>query len=171
VHGPRAILNAVERLIGSAEAERDKATRDLAIAQGQCRDYEMRVGAGFAHAAYLEALTALRTQLEAALASTTHEEAEGALPTVGDLVERLTALHATHKLEAAPQRSASRSTVATVEEAITTRIRQRAQAEAAPQPDEEPSLVAPATPAPQPVTTPAPARPAPWQPPQQLRLF
>ena len=35
VHGPRAILNAVERLIGSAATERDKATRDLAIAQGQ----------------------------------------------------------------------------------------------------------------------------------------
>src|SRR6266446_5263161 len=29
VHGPRAILNAVERLIGSAEAEHDKARRDL----------------------------------------------------------------------------------------------------------------------------------------------
>ena len=35
VHGPRAILNAVERLIGSAESERDKARRDLTIAQGQ----------------------------------------------------------------------------------------------------------------------------------------
>jgi hypothetical protein len=176
VHGPRAILHAVARLIGSAAAERDKATRDLAIAQGQCRDYATRVGAGFAHAAYLEALTALRTQLEAALSSTTHEEAEGSLPTLGDLVERLTALHAAHTLEAAPQRSASRSTVATIEEAITTRIRQRAQAEAMPKSDEEPSPVVPTTPPPQPVTTPPPAtpaqaRPAPWQPPQQLRLF
>ena len=140
VHGPRAILNAVERLIGSAAAERDKARRDLEIAQGQLRDYEARLGAGFAHAAYLEALTALRTQLEAALSSTTHEEAEGSLPTVGDLVERLKALHAAHTVEAAPERSAPRRT-ATVEEAITTRIRQREQAETAPQPDEEPSPV------------------------------
>jgi hypothetical protein len=175
VHGPRAILNAIERLIGNAAAERDKATRDLAIAQGQCRDYETRVGAGFAHAAYLEALTALRTQLEAALSSTTHEEAEGSLPTVGDLVARLKALHAAHTVEAAPERSALRRT-ATVEEAITTRIRQREQAETMPQPDEEPSLGVSATPAPQPVITPPPAipaqaRPAPWQPPQQLRLF
>ena len=77
VHGPRAILNAVERLIGSAAAERDKARRDLEIAQGQRRDYEARLGAGFPHATYLEALTGLRTQLEAALSSTTHEEAEG----------------------------------------------------------------------------------------------
>ena len=136
VHGPRAILNAVERLIGSAAAERDKARRDLEIAQGQLRDYEARLGAGFPHATYLEALTGLRTQLEAALSSTTHEEAEGSLPTVGDLVERLKALHAAHTVEAAPERSAPRRT-ATVEEAITTRIRQREQAETAPQPHEE----------------------------------
>jgi hypothetical protein len=32
VHGPRAILNAVERLSGSATMERDKTTHDLAIA-------------------------------------------------------------------------------------------------------------------------------------------
>src|SRR2546426_5991734 len=57
VHGPRAILNAVERLIGTAASERDKATRDLTIAQGQLRDYETRLGAGFAHAAYLAELT------------------------------------------------------------------------------------------------------------------
>jgi len=54
---PRAILNAVERLIGSAAPERDKVSRDLAIAQGQLRDYEARLGAGFAHAAYLAELT------------------------------------------------------------------------------------------------------------------
>jgi hypothetical protein len=46
VHGPRAILNAVERLIGSAAAEREQTTRDLAIAQGQRRDYEGRLGVG-----------------------------------------------------------------------------------------------------------------------------
>ena len=62
-HGPRAILNAVERVIGSYEAEREKTTRDLDIAQGQFRDYEARLGAGFAHEAYLEELTGLRHQL------------------------------------------------------------------------------------------------------------
>ena len=124
VHGPRAILNAVERLIGSAEAERDTARRDLAIAQGQLRDYEARLGTGFTHAAYLEALTTLRNQLEAALASTAQDGAEGSLPSVGALVERLKALHAAHTLDAAPERAAPRPT-ATVAEAITTRIRQR----------------------------------------------
>jgi N12 class adenine-specific DNA methylase len=168
VHGPRAILNAVERLIGSAAAERDKTRGDLAITQGQLRDYEARLGAAFAHAGYLAALTDLRTQLEAALAGIAQDGTEGSLPTVDALVARITALHAAHTLDAAPERAAPRPT-ATVAEAITTRIRQREQTETAPQPDEEPSPVVPATPAPQPLTT--PARPVPWTPPQQLRLF
>src|SRR5262249_7617849 len=126
VHGPRAILNAVERLIGSAAMERNKATRDLAIAQGQLRDYEARLGAGFANAAYLHALTDLRNQLEAALSSTAQECAEASRSTVGALVERITALQAAHTLDAAPERAAPRPT-ATVAEAITTRIRQREQ--------------------------------------------
>ncbi|MGE3537290.1 MAG: DEAD/DEAH box helicase family protein [Candidatus Tectimicrobiota bacterium] len=176
LHGPRAILNAVERLIGSAEAERDKARRDLVIAQGQRRDYEARLGAAFAHAGYLADLTGLRHQLEAALSHTAQEETEGSLPTLGGIVERLKALHAAHTLDAAPPRSAPRRT-ATVEEAITTRIRQREQAEAAPQPEALPAPVSPAQPAPpsatasaRPATLPQ-AQPVPWTPPQQLRLF
>jgi hypothetical protein len=176
VHGPRAILNAVERLIGSAEAERDKATRDLEIARGQLRDYEARLGAAFAHAGYLAALTDLRNQLEAALSRPAQDGAEASLPPVGTLVERLKALHAAYTLEAAPERSAPRRT-ATIEEAITTRIRQREQAEVTPQPEDTPAPVSPPTPASLPATAPAPpaipaqARPAPWAPPQQLRLF
>jgi len=176
LYGPRAILNAVERLIGSAAPERDKVSRDLAIAQGQLRDYEARLGAGFAHAAYLAELTDLRNQLEAALSHTTQEGAEASLPSVGTLVARLKALYAAHTPDAVPERTAPRRT-ATVEEAITTRIRQREQAEAAPQPDDVPVPVAPPTPVPQPITAPVPpatppqARPAAWTPPQQLRLF
>lgn len=176
VHGPRAILNAVERLIGSAEAERDKARRDLEIAQGQRRDYEARLGVSFAQAGYLVELTDLRNQLEAALSHTTQEGAVASLPTVGRLVARLKALHAAHTLDTVPERVAPRHT-ATVEEAITTRIRQREQAETASQPDDAPSPGAPTTPAPLPATaleppaTPVQAPPEPWTPPQQLRLF
>jgi len=176
VYGPRAILNAVERLIGSAETERDKARRDLAIAQGQRRDYDARLETAFVHAAYLEALTALRNQLEAAMSRTAQERGEASRPMVGELVECLTALQAVHTLDAAPERAAPRPT-ATVAEAITTRIRQREQADTAPQPDDEPALATPTTPAPLPVTapappaTPVPAPPAPWTPPQQLCLF
>ena len=171
----------LQALIGSAETERDTAARDLAIAQGQRRDYEARLGTTFAHAGYLAELTALRHQLETALSRPAQEGAEASLPSVGTLVERLTALHAAHILEATPEWSAARRT-ATVEEAITTRIRQREQTEAVTEPTDPPSPAASATHAPAPAAAPespitappAPALqapPAPWTPPQQLRLF
>jgi hypothetical protein len=175
-HGPRAILNAVERLIGSYATEREKTVRDLGIAQGQRRDYEARLGAAFAHTGYLDELTGLRNQLEAALSSNAQQVSDAPLADVEAIVERIKALKATHTLEAAPERTAPRSAT-TVEEAITTRIRQREQTEAAPQPEAVPEPVSPATHAPQPATAPAhPATPPhacpePWTPPQQLRLF
>jgi hypothetical protein len=98
------------------------------------------------------------------------------LNAVEEIVERIKTLTAAHSLEAAPERTAPRSP-ATVEEAITTRIRQREQTETAPLPEDRPAPGAPATPAPQSVTaparpaTPSQARPEPWTPPQQLRLF
>jgi len=162
---PFLLQKALSSLAFPAGAVAAKATRDLAIAQGQLRDYEARLGTGFAHAAYLEELTGLRHQLEAALSHTAQEAAEGSLPTVGALVERLKALKAAHTLDAVPPRSTPRNT-ATVEEAITTRIRQREQTEAAPQPEAVPAPVPPARPIPPPQ-----AQSAPWTPPQQLRLF
>jgi hypothetical protein len=175
-HGSRAILNAVERLIGSAAPEREKIARDVGIAQGQLRDYEARLGAGFAHAGYLEELTGFRNQLEAALSSHTQQVSEAPVSAVEEIVKRIKTLKAACTLEAAPERTAPRPT-ATVEEAITTRIRQREQVEPPPQPETTPPPVTPATPAPLPATAPEPpatppqARPAPWTPPQQLRLF
>jgi N12 class adenine-specific DNA methylase len=175
-HGPRAILNAVERLVGSAATEREKTVRDLGIAQGQRRDYEARLGAACAHTGYLDELADLRNQLEAALSSNAQQVADAPLNAVEEIVERIKTLKAAHSLEAAPERTTPRSP-ATVEEAITTRIRQREQTETAPLPEAMPAPGAPATPAPLPATAPAPpampaqARPAPWAPPQQLRLF
>ena len=175
--GPRAVLNAVDRLLASAAQERDTTRRDLAIAQGQLRDYTARLGAAFAHTAYLEELTALRSQLAQALSSTA--EADAAPPTMADLVARITALHAAHTLDTSPARPAARATT-TVAEAITTRIRQQAP----PTPQPRPSVLR-KTPAPLVlVPTPAPARhPAPASArrrptprpahaaPQQLRLW
>src|SRR5262249_19241229 len=155
-HGPRAILNALERLVGGYEAERDQTARDISIAQGQQRDYEARLGAGFAHAGYLEELTTLRNQLEAALASNAQQVSAAPVSTVGAIVERIKTLQAAHTLDAAPQRTAPRST-ATVEEAITTRIRRREQTEPAPQPEMAPPPVLPVTSAPLPLSAPEPA--------------
>jgi hypothetical protein len=115
--GPRAILNAVDKLIGGYEAERDRALRDLELAQGQLRDYQARLGGPFAQAEYLEALTVLRHQLEAALSET---PAAGLPPTEG-LVQRFKALRQAHTVDATPERTSERR-AASLEEAVTTRI-------------------------------------------------
>jgi N12 class adenine-specific DNA methylase len=152
-HGSRAVLNAVERLIGSAATEHEKTARDLGIAQGQLRDYEARLGAGFAHAGYLNELTGLRNQLEAALSSNTQQVSDTPVSVVDEIVTRIKTLKAAHTLEATPARTAPRPQ-ATVEEAITTRIRQRAQVEPPPQMETTPLPVSPATPAPLPPNAP-----------------
>ena len=64
-HGPRAIMNAVQRLgrlLRRPSAKPPAAT--LTLAEGQQRDYQTRLGSPFAHAAYISELTSLRDQLK-----------------------------------------------------------------------------------------------------------
>ncbi len=72
-HGPRAILNAAERLTDTYEAQCAKAGQELAIAQAQIRDHKARLGAPFIHDAYMEELTRLRDQLKAGLSGAAPE--------------------------------------------------------------------------------------------------
>ena len=58
--GPRAILNALERLASGYGSECDSVRQELAIAESQLRDYQARLGAPFTHEGYLSELTALR---------------------------------------------------------------------------------------------------------------
>jgi len=136
-HGPRAVLNALERLAGTYEARRDAVEQDLALARGQLRDHEARLGVPFPHDAYLADLTHLRDELKAALAAPPHDPNAGSLPPVHDLAERIKTLKVGHTIEAAPPLTAPRR-VATAEEPITTRIRRHAKADAAPQPEAGP---------------------------------
>src|SRR4029450_2015411 len=154
-HGPRAILNAVERLIGSAETEREKTARDVGIAQGKMRDYEVRLGATFVHTGYLDELTILRHHLEAALSSTAQQVSDAPLADVMGIAACIKTLKASHTLEAAPSRTTPRPQ-ATVEEAITTRIRQRREDKPPPQLETAPPPVAPETTASLPPTAPEP---------------
>jgi hypothetical protein len=115
--GPRAVLNAVEKLIGRDDAERERTRRDLGLAQGQLRDYQARLGVRFAPGEYLEALTVLRRQLEAALSETPNPD----VPSTDELVARFKALRQAHTADAAPERTSERR-AASLEEAVTTRI-------------------------------------------------
>jgi N12 class adenine-specific DNA methylase len=121
-HGPRAVMNAVERLAGTYEGERDTTQQDLVIAQGQLRDHHARLGKPFAYESYLAELTGLRDQLKAGLSQATPEPGT---PSVPELAERIKALKAAHTIDATPERTTPRRIAA--EEPVTARIRRRAE--------------------------------------------
>ena len=120
--GPRAVLNALDRLAGGYQAQCEAARQDLAIAEGQLRDHEARIGRPFPHDAYRAELTGLRDRLKAGLSQTTPEPGTEALP-VAELADRIKALKAAHTIDAPPERTAARRIAA--EEPVTARIRRR----------------------------------------------
>jgi N12 class adenine-specific DNA methylase len=130
--GPRAVLNALERLGSGYEREIARGRQDLAIAEGQLRDYQARLGNPFPHEEYLSQLAALRDQLKAGLAGVPAEPGAEPVP-VAELAERIKALKAGRSVEAAPERMQPRRN-ATAEEPVTARIRRKAGAVPAPGP-------------------------------------
>ena len=84
-HGPRAVLNALERLADGYGSECDRVQRDLGIAQSQLRDYQARLGKPFPHDAYLAELTTLRDQLKAGLSGAAQEPGKEEGPSVSEL--------------------------------------------------------------------------------------
>jgi hypothetical protein len=125
-HGPRAVLNALERLAKDYDSECERVGKDLGLAESQLRDYQARLGAPFAHEDYLDTLTALRDRLKAGLSGTGGED-DGT--PVLELAERIKELRAAHSTatgtgQGAPERPAQRRDAG--EEPVTTRIRRRA---------------------------------------------
>ena len=66
-HGPRAILNALERLVNDYADECNRVQQELAIAESQFRDYQTRLGGLFTHETILSEMTLVRDQLKACL--------------------------------------------------------------------------------------------------------
>jgi len=146
-HGPRAVLNALDRLAGSYASQCGAARQELAIAEAQLRDHKAGLGAPFAHDAYLAKLTSLRDKLKAGLSGATSEPGAEPLPPAHETAERIKALKAAHTIEPAPQRLSARS-AARAEEPVSTRIRQRTGALPVLAPAAEPELpVSPEEPA------------------------
>jgi hypothetical protein len=121
--GPRAVLNALERLANAYGAECVRVRQDLSIAESQLRDYQARLGQPFTHDAYLTELTGLRDQLKAGLSASNHDPAGQKGPSVSELANRIKGLKAANTIEATPQRVQRKQAVA--EEPITARIRRR----------------------------------------------
>ena len=126
--GPRAVLNAVERLATGYGTDIERVRQDRTIAEGQLRDYQARLGKPFTLDAYLAELTALRDQLKAGLSRTSHQPDDDEGPSVSELAEKIKALKAANNIEATPQRARQKHSSA--EEPVTARIRRRAEANA-----------------------------------------
>jgi len=124
--GPRAVLNALERLADGYGCQCDRVQRDLGIAQSQLRDYQARLGKPFQHDGYLAELTTLRDQLKVGLSGAAQEQGREDGPSVPELSERIKSLKAAHSIEAMPQRD--RQKPSSAEEPITARIRRRTEA-------------------------------------------
>ncbi len=141
--GPRAVMNALERLCGACTSDIARARQHLSIAESQLRDYQARIGAPFLHEAYQSELTLLRDQLKASLAGGGPQSGRGIplesdahpQPTTAELAERIKALKAEHTIEAAPERTGGRHFDA--EEPVTTRIRRRGDSGPPPKPPED----------------------------------
>ena len=148
--GPRAVLNALERLATSYGSDIERVGQDRTIAEGQLRDYQARLGKSFTHEGYLTELTTLRDQLKAGLSSSAHESEQREGPSTSELAGQIKALKAANTIEASPQRD--RQTHSTAEEPITARIRRRSEASAASGSVNDTAPVAGITPTP-PMTT------------------
>jgi hypothetical protein len=121
--GPRAVLNALERLASGYGSECVRAQRDLDLASSQLRDYQDRLGQPFSHDRYVSELTGLRDELKAGLSATAQEPSKADGLSVSELSERIRALKAAHTVEGTPQRAGKRE--ASAEEPIMARIRRR----------------------------------------------
>src|SRR5579884_2927768 len=121
--GPRAVLNALERLANGYGSECVRIRQDLAIAESQLRDYRDRLDKPFQHERYLSDLTDLRDRLKRSLSATAQQPEDGKEPRSSKLAGKIKALIASHSIEAAPQRD--RPKQSTAEEPITARIRRR----------------------------------------------
>ena len=126
--GPRAVMNAVERLAFGTESQCATARNDLALSQGQLRDYEARLGNLFPHAAYQGDLMELRDRLKIALSATTSEHATEPAPNPQDLADRIRALKDSHTLDSPPQSPRLSTRSPTAERPVTARIRDRKEA-------------------------------------------
>jgi len=145
--GPRAVLNALERLANGYGSEIARVRQDLGIAESQLRDYRDRLGKPFQHEKYLSQLTDLRDQLKVKLSATAHGSDEEGGPAASELADRIKALKAANTIEAAPQRT--RHKKAAAEEPVTARIRRRHREDAeAVRTDDAPQPVSPQAPEP-----------------------
>ena len=125
--GPRAIMNAVERLVDAYGPESDRVRQELAIAQAQLRDYQAQVGKPFPLEEYLAKLSGLRDQLKNLLSGGAPASETGKGISSSELADDIKALKSSQNIEATTPRP--RRLQSTSEEPVTIRIRRKASTE------------------------------------------
>ncbi len=123
--GPRAVLNAVERLASTYGPECERLRQEVTIAEGQLRDYQARLGKPFEHEAYWSTLTDLRDRLRVALSGSANDPAKELTDDPTELASKIQLLKESQGLKSAPAREASGTSVLG-EEPVTRRILRRA---------------------------------------------
>ncbi|MBS0265668.1 MAG: DEAD/DEAH box helicase family protein, partial [Planctomycetes bacterium] len=123
-HGPRAVLNALDRLADSYHRHIESTEHDLALAEGQLRDYESRLGQQFFHAEYLAKVTTLRDRLRVSLSDQARSQ-EGEPESSADIAAEIKALRGSQALDASVERSSAPRV--TAEEPVTAKIRKRSE--------------------------------------------
>ena len=124
----RAVINGIERLLGSYLAEIARIEQEASIAESQLHDYESRLGQTFAYENYLSELTQLRNALKGGLSSKTDPTKPADGPSVSELVTRIKALKADNTIDTSQTRTGRRHT--TSEEPVTARILRKQEAAA-----------------------------------------
>lgn len=117
--GPRAVLNALQRITASYGDDCGKLQQDLAIAESQLRDYQARLGQPFGYEAYLSELSKLRDRLKTGLSGGASPESLDI--NVSELAEQIKALQAVNAIETTVPRVRQSRGIAV--EPVTTRIR------------------------------------------------
>jgi hypothetical protein len=125
--GPRAVLNALQRLAAGYEEQIERATRDGQVASRQLADYQQRLGTPYLDDAYLSELSARRDELRTALSvrpGVAGEAEATAAPTRSstEVAQAIQQLMASHSRDEAPVRESSER-ITTAEEPITKRLR------------------------------------------------
>ena len=119
LQGPRAVLNALDRLADEYGPERARVKREVAVAEGQLRDYQDRLGRPFEHDHYSTELAALRDQLRTSLSGKAGTPQATDPPSVADQIRALRPTARTENAERTPSRSRPST------ESIVTRVRNR----------------------------------------------
>lgn len=121
--GPRAVLNALARLLDGLPDEAHRTRQELQVAESQLRDYQGRLGTAFPHGRYLEELARLRDDLRHALSGRPTEPAAEGQPDASQVADRIKSLKAGQTLDASAARTVRSGPTAEIP--VTERVRER----------------------------------------------